>query len=338
MPRTRRRPAPRPAAAPVTGRGGPSRAAARRTARIAATVGSLLVAVVAGLFSFGWWQFGRIDKVAVSSLSASGRGGTNYLIVGSDSRRGVDPSAPNAGAFLGEAVSGERTDTIIVLRVEGSKSSLLSIPRDLWVKNPVTGEMGRINSVYQSGPAALVRAVRDLGIPVQHYLQIDFVSFAKLVDAVGGITVQFPHPARDTHSGLDVPKAGAVTLDGAQALAYVRSRYYEELVDGVWRTDPTADLGRVERQREFLQALMNRMASTRNPWTLARLASAMGGGMRIDDRLTYFDALGLLWNLRGGFRPESFTLPVTNRTTSGGAAVLDLDVARARPLISRFGG
>lgn len=307
-------------------------------ARLAAGAVVALVLLVTALFAFGWWQFTRIDKIAVSSLSAGGTGGTNYLIVGSDSRQGIDSSAPDAGAFLGEPVSGERTDTIMVLRMQGSKSSLLSIPRDLWVKNPVTGEMGRINSVYQNGPAALVQAVRNLGIPVHHYLQIDFVSFAKLVDAVGGITIELPYPARDTRSGLDLPKAGEVTLDGSQALAYVRARSYEELIGGSWRTDPTADLGRVERQRVFLQALMTEMAATRNPWTLARLASAMGGGMRIDDQLTYLEALGLLWDLRGGFRPESLTLPVTNRTTSGGAAVLDLDAAGARPLITQFGG
>jgi LCP family protein required for cell wall assembly len=305
---------------------------------VALAIVSALVLLAGALFAFGWWQFRRIDKVAVASLSGAGGQGTNYLIVGSDSRQGIDPQAPDAGAFLGEAVSGERTDTIMVLRMQGSGSALLSIPRDLWVKNPVTGEMGRINSVYHDGPAALVQAVRNLGIPVQHYVEIDFVSFAKLVDAVGGITVEFPHPARDTHSGLDVPTAGRVTLDGAQALAYVRSRYYEELVDGSWRTDPTSDLGRVQRQRAFLQALLSKMASTKNPVALARLASAMGGGMRIDDRLTYLDALGLLWQVRGGFHPESLTLPVTNRTTSGGAAVLDLDTAQARPLISRFGG
>ncbi len=295
--------------------------------------------LVVGLFLFGWWQFSRIERVDVgSSLSTGSTGGTNYLIVGSDSRQGITEDDENSGAFLGETVTGERTDTIMVLRMEGSQSYLMSIPRDLWVTNPVTGEVGRINSVYQTGPAALIEAVRNLGIPVNHYLEIDFVSFASLVDAVGGITVDFANPARDTHSGLDVPVAGPATLDGTQALAYVRSRYYEELVDGEWQVDPTADLGRVQRQRAFLSSLMSEVSGTKNPWTAARVASAMGGGMRIDDTMTYFDALGLAWDLRGGFNPESVTLPVTGRTTSGGASVLDLDEAAAQPVVAQFGG
>lgn len=297
-----------------------------------------MAVLVVGLFAFGWWQFRRIERVAVSSaLTSGGGGGTNYLVVGSDSREGINANDPNAGAFLGsEAPSGSRTDTIMVLRLEGSQSRLLSIPRDLWVRNPVTGEMGRINSVYQSGPAALVQAVTDLGIPIQHFLEIDFVSFAGLVDAVGGITIDFAAPARDGNSGLDVPQAGPTTLDGEQALAYVRSRYYEEHVDGQWKRDPTGDLGRVQRQRAFLSALLGKAASTRNPFSLVGMATSLGPGLRIDDDLTYFNALGLVWDMRGGFNPESLTLPVTPRTTSGGASVLELQKAEAQPLFQQF--
>jgi LCP family protein required for cell wall assembly len=294
------------------------------------------VLLVVGLFFFGWWQFSRIDRVDVgNALSPGGGKGTNYLIVGSDSRRGISADSPNSGAFLADTVSGERTDTIMVLRVEGSRSYLLSIPRDLWVTDPVTGEAGRINATYQSGPAALITAVRNLGIPVHHYLEINFVSFAELVDAVGGIDIDFAHPARDTHSGLDVAQAGKVHLDGTEALAYVRARYYEELVDGRWVADPTADLGRVQRQRAFLQALMGEVTDTKNPLALMNVASAMSGGMRIDDELTYFDALGLAWHLRGGFSPESLTLPVTP-ATRGGASVLDLNQSEATPLFQQF--
>ncbi len=138
----------------------------RRVARIALVVLVAFSVLVAGLFFFGWWQFSRIERVNVASaLSAGGGKGTNYLIVGSDSRQGISNNSPNSGAFLGETVSGERTDTIMVLRIEGSKSYLLSIPRDLWVKNPATGEMGRINATYQSGPTALIQAVRGARHP-----------------------------------------------------------------------------------------------------------------------------------------------------------------------------
>jgi LCP family protein required for cell wall assembly len=296
------------------------------------------VVLLAGLFFFGWWQFSRIERVDVGNVLSSGGGkGTNYLIVGSDSRAGISSDSANAGAFLGggEAFTSERTDTIMILRMEGSKSYLLSVPRDLWVRNPATGELGRINATYQSGPGALIQAVQSLGIPVHHYMEINFVSFAELVDAVGGITIDFPFPARDTHSGLDVPTAGKVHLDGTESLAYVRSRFYEELRDGEWVVDGTADLGRVQRQRAFLQALMGKVTSTKNPLALMNLASAMSGGMKIDDEMTYFDALGLGWRLRGGFDPESLTLPATP-ATRGGASVLDLNTAEAQPLVQQF--
>jgi LCP family protein required for cell wall assembly len=286
---------------------------------------AVVVVVPVGLFALGRWQFSRIPTVDVSSaLSASGgRAGANYLIVGTDTREGIDPDDPNAGAFLDEGITGSRTDTIMVLRVGDGPPELLSIPRDLWVRDPATGQMGRINSTFAAGPANLVTAVTELGIPIDHYMEIDFVGFADLVDAVGGITVDFPAPARDTHSGLYVDAAGPQTLDGTQALAYVRSRFYEQLEGGRWVTDPTADLGRTQRQRAFLTGLMSEITGERNPIALARVPGALGGGMRIDDDLSFPTALRLGWDLRGA-APEAVLLPVSPRTTSGGAAVLDL--------------
>ena len=291
---------------------------------MALLVAAVVVLVPTSLFLFGWWQFSRIPTVDVSAaLSPAVGGGTNYLIVGTDSREGIDPNDPNAGAFLDEGVAGSRTDTIMVLRVAGGTTSLLSVPRDLWVIDPATGEKGRINSTFAAGPANLIVAVEQLGIPVNHYMEINFVSFAGLVDAIGGITIDVPAPARDGNSGLQIDEAGTVTLDGSQALAYVRSRYYEQFVDGQWQRDPTGDIGRTERQRAFLTSLLGSVADTRNPLALARVPGAVGTGMRIDDDLTYFGALRLAWALRGA-SPQAVTIPVTPRTTTGGAAVLEL--------------
>jgi LCP family protein required for cell wall assembly len=296
------------------------------------TVVIVVLLVVVGLplalFAFGWWQYGRIPKVDVADALSShaGRSGTNYLIVGTDSRDGIGADDPNAGAFLAEDVGGARTDTIMVLHLEGSTAQLLSVPRDLWVTDPGTGQKGRINSTFARGPANLVTAVEQLGIPVDHYMEINFVSFAKLVDAVGGITIDFPHPAKDDHSGLFVDATGPVHLDGSQALAYVRSRYYTELVDGRWVTDPTADIGRTERQRKFLTALMDELGGERNPVALARVPGALGAGMKLDTTLGYLDALRLGWRMKG-IDPVPVALPVTPRTTSGGAAVLELQAS-----------
>ena len=293
----------------------------------------MLLLIPSAAFIFGWWQFSKIPTVDISGLGdgRSGRQGTNYLIVGTDSRSGISASDPNAGAFLAEEVSGARTDTIMVLHVDGSNSQLTSIPRDLWVTDPATGQQGRVNATFAGGPSNLVAAVESLGIPIDQYLEINFVSFAKLVDALGGLTVDFPHPARDERSGLSVTQAGPNHLDGSQALAYVRSRYYEESVDGKWRMDRTADLGRTERQRVFFSTLMAKMSNDRNPLHLFSIPGSLGTGMRRSSNLSFRDALGLLWAMRDG-APQPVIIPVEPRRTSGGAEVLEL-LPEARAII-----
>ncbi|QGG95115.1 LCP family protein [Actinomarinicola tropica] len=343
------RPPPRRVAAPSRPSGAPGpadRPARPRRRRRWGPRRIALSAVVAllGLFLlfvlFGLWQFQRVDRVAVGSvLSPAGGGGANYLIVGSDSREGFDPNDPNAGAVLGEGAdgSGQRSDTMLVLRTSGDGALMTSIPRDLWVTRP-DGTEGRINAAYRDGPEALIRTVQQgVGIPVHHYVEVDFVTFAGLVDAVGGVTIDFPHPARDTRSGLDVPTAGPVTLDGTQALAYVRSRHYEELVDGGWRADPTGDLGRVQRQQAFLRAVMSEAGGTRNPIEVARISSALSDGLRIDDSMGFLDALRFANRMRS-LDPESVEIPTFPFRTSGGAAVLGLVEPDAAAVISRFQG
>jgi LCP family protein required for cell wall assembly len=297
---------------------------------------ALAALTVVAAFGFGWWQFSRIDRVDVGPVLSSAARGTNYLVVGSDSRAAIDPNAPDAGAFLAGPALGERADTIIVLRVGDGPPRMLSIPRDLWVTYPSSGEEGRINGAYSEGPGALVAAVTGIGIPIDHYLQIDFVSFAGLVDAVGGIEVDFPHPAFDEMSGLAVDTAGSVTLDGSQALGFVRSREYTEIIDGELVTDPTGDIGRTERQRTFLTALFGKLGATRNPFALRSAAAALAPGLAIDDTMTYLDALGLVFRVRG-VSSASEELPVYPFTTSGGASVLGLSEPDASAVIAGFG-
>ncbi len=129
-------------------------------------------------------------------------------------------------------------------------------------------------------------------------------------------------------------ETGPVTLDGTQALAYVRSRQYTELIDGQWQTDPTADIGRTERQRAFMTTLLGDLGSTRNPFAMQEIVRSIGGGMRIDDSLSFWDALRLGWRLKG-LSPESVELPVMARTTTGGASVLELGPG-AGEVLARF--
>ena len=172
----------------------------------------------------------------------------NFLLVGSDSRAGADPDSPDAGGIGTEAdVSGSRSDTIMVMRRDKATgvASLLSIPRDLWVDIPGRGH-SRINSAYNDGPAVLVQTVQQaLGIPIHHYMEVDFFGFKDIVDALGGVEICFDYPARDEHTGLYVAEPGCHVLDGVQALAYARSRHYQEYrEDGDWHEDGTSDARR----------------------------------------------------------------------------------------------
>ncbi|WP_421119909.1 LCP family protein [Aquihabitans daechungensis] len=233
-----------------------------------------MVLVIVSFVAYRWASnvFDKIEKVPVASvLSDDTSAGTNYLLVGSDNGE--------AGGEQREGVEGRRSDTIMVLNIKDGKAKMLSLNRDLWVANPATGENGRLNATYNAGPANLIQAVTEnFGIPVNHYIEIDFISFGSLVDSFGGIDIFFEHPAFDLASGLDVKQEGLVHLDGKQALAYVRSRHYAEVIDGQVVLDPTSDLGRVERQQIFLREIMKKAGAKRNPFTLMQAAENMSGG------------------------------------------------------------
>jgi LCP family protein required for cell wall assembly len=182
----------------------------------------------------------------------------NFLITGADNNSCVDPDSPYAGAFGDRTNFGERSDTIMVWRVDPSTNrvAVLSFPRDLYV-TVAGGSKTRINSAYRrDDPSRLQDTIfLNFEIPVDHYIQVDFCAFKRLVDGVGGVKVPFEYPARDTNTGLDVPASGGecYEFDGDHALAYVRSRHYEYQVDGEWETDGTSDLGRISRQQDFLR-------------------------------------------------------------------------------------
>ena len=305
--------------------------------RVVLAIAGVLLLLVAGTLLYGYAKFRSIERIDLASVLADDNG-TNYLIVGSDTRAGVDPNAPNAGAILGDdSVGGpERSDTILILRIDGDGARMLSVPRDLWVTISETGQRSRINSAFNGGPARLILTLRDqLQLPIHHYVQVDFVSFSSMVDSLGGITIEFPNPAFDTRSGLNVPEAGRQELDGSQALAYVRSRYYTEVIDGRNVPEGIGDIGRVQRQQRFLAALTSEMRSTKNPLAMMQIADTLSGGMKIDSDLGFFEALNLLRKMQG-LEPGENQLPTSNFRTAGGADVLRLE-AGADEVLARFG-
>jgi polyisoprenyl-teichoic acid--peptidoglycan teichoic acid transferase len=207
----------------------------------------LVVATTAG-YGYVHYRFGQIRSVKVPGLHKSSGGRPfNLLVVGSDSRERLD----DEGSRRYGDVDGQRNDTTLVVRVEPDRKrvAMLSIPRDLVVPIAGTGGENRINAALTGGPGQLVTTVeQSFGIPIHHYVLVDFDGFQAIVDALGGIDVRFPFPSRDAKSGLHIDRAGCRHLDGGTALSLARSRYFAYQQDGVWRSDPWADLGRIRRQ------------------------------------------------------------------------------------------
>ncbi|MGI9611972.1 MAG: LCP family protein [Acidimicrobiales bacterium] len=321
--------------------------------RFLLTVGvlSTFTAILAAVgTAWGLQRYNDIQFLEVPNVEPAQAGKpANWLLVGSDSREGIDPNDPNAGAFLAEAVEGKRTDTIIVARIdpEGQTIDLLSVPRDLWVPIAGTGENGRVNAAFngEGGEQRLVSTVEDsLGIEINHYAEINFVGFQAIIDAVGGVPIWFETPVRDPKSGLDVPTAGCHALGGFEALAFARSRSLEyQAADGEWRADPTGDLGRTARQ----QFLLSRLAATTSSKldltdiaTVDRILRVGGQNLVIDDGAGAGDLFGLArtFSAVGGEGIRRHALPVEGFRTSGGASVLDLLEAEAQPTLDIFRG
>jgi LCP family protein required for cell wall assembly len=273
--------------------------------------------------------------VEVSDVLSHGGDGTNYLIVGSDSRDVEDLQAAGLNPAAFEDGGGQRSDTILLLRFAGGTPKMMSIPRDLYVPIAGTGASHKINSAYGGGPKRLIQTVQQsLGVPVHHYVEVDFVSFALLVDALHGVTIEFPHPAFDKNTGLDVKASGKVLLDGPQALAFVRSRHYVEVYDGRNHPDATGDIGRVTRQQQFLTAVLSKLGSNKNPLSLARAASSASHGLRVDDSIGFMDAVRLGLKLRG-LHPESVVLP-TKLGENRDGSVLFLTHPQADAVLDQF--
>ena len=318
----------------------------RRRRRSSAPLALVLAVAVGGLGAYGVIRAADATTSSVERieglelvLTAQDGPAQNYLLIGSDSRENSDPNAPDYGG-IGDvnAVSGRRSDTIMILRQEadGEGASIVSLPRDLWINIPGHGT-NRINSAYSKGTDVLAATItQELGIPIHHVVDIDFTGFKELVDAVGGTTICFEYQTRDKNTGLDQPP-GCNTLDGVQALQYARSRYYEEFRDGQWRTDPTSDLGRIARQQTFLQETANATIQrlSADPYLASELIQAGTQAIRMDPGL---DPIAAACTLRKAFSSglNKYQLPV-NGVNRNGNAVLEL-AAGSEAILDYFRG
>jgi len=291
-----------------------------------------------------YWIQSRVDGLRHAPLQQSlgnPASGTNYLIVGSDSRQGADPNDPDFASIGSEGnVGGQRSDTIMVLHVDGSDVRLLSLPRDLYVTIPGFKAKQRINAAYGRSPATLVDTVRTaLGIPISHYLEIDFQGFKSMVDALGGVELCLDQGMGDPTTGFNIPEPGCHQIDGVQALQWARSRHMRIFDANGSHEDPTGDIGRIKRQQQFLRAVADRAieVTARDPLAVGRVIDALQADVVVDDALTAGGLVNLMRHLQtaGGGGIDMATYPATPRTV-GGASVLVPDLAGARTLLSPF--
>ena len=313
------------------------------------SVGTLLVlasvtgAAAVGYFGFRIGQIERVDDVALQAAQAGEP--TNLLIVGTDSREGIDADDPDAGGFLGDAGC-DCTDTILLLRIdpEEGEAYMLSFPRDLYLPIAGTGRTARINTAHANGAQVLVDTIEEnFDVPVHHYAEIDFMGFQRLVDAVGGVPMWFDAPVRDINTGLEISEASCQVLDGEQARKFVRSRHLQfQDEDGDWVGDGTADLGRITRQQIFIRRAVSKAVSQglTNPVTLNELVSAGVANVRLDRGLDASDLLGIGRSFASFDSDElvGFSIPSEPFRTSAGAAVELPLMRQAQPMLNVFRG
>jgi LCP family protein required for cell wall assembly len=294
-------------------------------------------------------KLGDLHRVRVAVAAEGPAQAGNYLIVGSDSRQFVQ-DAQQRSAFGDPSVeSGQRSDTLMVLHLDpDTKQSLLvSFPRDLQVDIPGVGT-SKINAAFNSGPTKLVETFKsNFDVDISHYVEVSFDAFPAIVDAIGKVPVYFDAAYRDRWSGLSIPGAGCVQLDGQAALGYVRSRHLE-------RFDPkrdtwvdasgASDLDRIGRQQTFIRKLAALAAAktASNPLKAFDLADAIVPKLKVDNALSKNDILRLVKVFRNvdpnsSSAVEMVTIPTRQQSSSSNLLLQQPAAAQLLARLRTFG-
>ncbi|MFG3134019.1 LCP family protein [Streptomyces tendae] len=310
----------------------------RRIKWTAITVVTVLVVTTVGTYFWADSKLNReVDLSKVIERPAAGEG-TNYLIVGSDSREGMTDEQKK-DLHTGSA-EGKRTDSMMILHTGDNGSTLISLPRDSDVeipsfvgsesgkKYPGTGRHTKLNAAYaEDGPELLVRTVEhNTGLRLDHYVEIGFAGFANIVDAVGGVEMDIPQDIKDKKSGADFKK-GKQTLNGEEALAFVRTRY---ALAG-------SDLDRTKNQQKFLSALASQVATPSTVLNPFKLYPTMGAGLDsliVDKDMGLFDLASMFWAMKSvsGGEGTSMNMPISGSV--GGN--LKWDDAKVKKLVEEL--
>jgi LCP family protein required for cell wall assembly len=319
-----------------------------RLRNIAIVVGTAVAVLATAAVGSWWWanrQFERIDTfdeleavdpdgtartaTVPTALRAPDATGITTIAIISTGSSGVDASQADRLRIdrqrLGMADG--LTDSIALVTIDADHDliHITSIPRDLWSDT----HRSRINAIYNdSGVVALLDELRTVaGIDIHHVVAVNFMAFADTVDALGGITATTATPVRDTHSGLALDGT-CNTLDGAAALAWARSRHLEQRVDGRWRTDPTGDLGRTERQAQLATVIAANHGWSSFAATLPALFDVAADNVTRDPGLTLERVLELARSVRSGATITQLTPDVANERRGAAAVVTLTDTGR----------
>jgi LCP family protein required for cell wall assembly len=304
-PRQSGAPAYPPSARPPVGRP----PAARRRPRWGRRIGAVLIVLLVLIVGFAIYVDFTLSRTnALPATSTTTSKGTNWLIVGSDSRQKLT-EAERAQYATGDETS-QLTDTIMILHTGSGPTTLVSIPRDSQINIPGSG-VSKINSAYGKGggpdgggPQLLVKTVEQAtGLHIDHYAEIGFLGIVNVVDAVGGVYLCVPESIKDPKAALDI-KAGCQTLNKATALGYVRTR-----------ATASSDFGRVERQRAFLSALLQKITGPSvllNPFRIVPLASELSTAITVDDGDHIWNLAQLGLAMKGISSGISTTVPVAD--------------------------
>jgi LCP family protein required for cell wall assembly len=260
-----------------------------------------------------WGQVERVNATPAGERPAASKG-YDYVLVGSDSREGLTPAQQRAlHTGSTKVAQGKRTDSIILVHVPSGdgKPALISLPRDSYVPIPGHGH-NKINAAYAlGGPKLLVQTIEQVtGVRIDGYVEIGFGGFASVVDSLDGVDICVKRAMDDPKAGINL-KAGCQSLNGPNALGYVRARY----------SDPLGDIGRAQRQRQFLGAIMKKAVSPSTvliPWRYYAFANSAGDGLIVGQDTSLRDVTRVLQAMRAvsGGKGLSVTVPVSNPSLS----------------------
>jgi LCP family protein required for cell wall assembly len=285
----------------------------RRGRRIALILGTAVVVLIAGAAGSYVWLNGKLNRSVTLPATSLTSAGTNWLITGSDSRAGLSRAEIDA-LHVGFDEGTLNSDSIMLLHTGNGRPVLISIPRDSYVDIPGHG-WNKINAALAYGGAnLLIQTVENVtGLKIDHYMGIGFGGLVAVVNKIGGVQICLKTAISDSDSGVNL-SAGCHDLNGDQALAFVRDRH----------SFATEDLQRIQDQRAFISALLNKATSPGvylNPFTALPFGSTAASSMSVDKGTSLLDLVHAASALRD---PQTGTVPIANSNyyTNAGDSVL----------------